>query len=368
MPLARYPRVSIAHGGGGRLMRQLIEQMFVPAFGGAATVQLNDSAVVARPAGRLAFTTDSFVVRPLFFPGGDIGRLAVFGTVNDLAMSGARPMYLSVSFILEEGLPMETLWQVVQSIAQAAREAQVTIVTGDTKVVERGCADGMYITTSGVGVFYSDQQADVPSRVQPVAADAWLRLEPGQVRPGDAILVSGDVGRHGIAVLAQREGLQFETAVESDCGPLVAPIQELLSAGLDVRCLRDLTRGGLATALIEVADASGTRSRIDESRIAVSNAVRAACELLGLDPLYVANEGRFAVWVAAHHADEALAILSRHAAAGVQPARIGFVESIERSEAASAEVGPRGEVVVRTTLGGHRLLDLLSGEQLPRIC
>ncbi|MFM9118205.1 MAG: hydrogenase expression/formation protein HypE [Planctomycetota bacterium] len=349
VPLTRYSHVSIAHGGGGRLMRQLIEEMFVPAFGGASAVQLNDSAVVARPTGRVALTTDSFVVRPLFFPGGDIGRLAVFGTVNDLAMSGARPLYLSVSFILEEGLPLETLWRVVQSIARAAREAGVTIVTGDTKVVDRGLADGLYITTSGMGVFLGeDDRSSSPPK---------LLMGPQFVQPGDAIVVSGDVGRHGIAVLAQREGLQFETTLESDLAALVHPVTDLLSAGLELHCLRDLTRGGLATAVCEVAQSSCTRALLDEASIGVHPAVRAACELLGFDPLYVANEGRFAVWLPAAAADQAVEILQRHAPLDSQPAVIGVVD-------ASAQ----GEVVLRTRLGGHRPLDLLSGEQLPRIC
>lgn len=349
VPLTRYSHISIAHGGGGRLTRQLIEEMFVPAFGGTSAVQLNDSAVVARPTGRVAFTTDSFVVRPLFFPGGDIGRLAVFGTVNDLAMSGARPLYLSVSFILEEGLPLETLWRVVQSMARAAREAGVTIVTGDTKVVERGLADGLYINTAGMGVFLDeDDRSGLPREAL---------LGPQRVQPGDAIVLSGDVGRHGIAVLAQREGLQFETTLESDLAALVNPVMDLISAGLELHCLRDLTRGGLATAVCEVAQTSATRARLHEPSIGVHPAVRAACELLGFDPLYVANEGRFAVWLPAAAADQAVDILRRHTSGDAAPAMIGSVEA-----------GTRGEVVLRTRLGGHRPLDLLSGEQLPRIC
>ena len=285
----------MAHGGGGRLTDQLIEEMFVPAFGNAALGDRHDGARLDFGAVRLAFTTDSYVVRPLFFPGGDIGTLAVNGTVNDLAMCGARPRYLSCGFIIEEGLPMETLWRVVSSMRQAADAAGVSIVTGDTKVVDRGKGDGVYMNTAGVGVL---EHARV--------------IAPGQVRMGDVVLLSGDLGRHGMAVMAAREGLEFESAIESDCAPLARPALALLEAGLDVHCMRDLTRGGLASAMVEIATASRLHLHLDESAIPVREDVRGACEVLGFDPCYVANEGRFVVIVAPPDADRALAILREH--------------------------------------------------------
>ncbi len=337
LPLSDYPRVLMAHGSGGRLMNQLIDRVFRTTF---PDVQPHDSAVLAAPppGQRVAFTTDAFVVRPLVFPGGTIGDLAINGTVNDLAMSGARPRWLSASFILEEGLEMATLWAIVQSMRVAAEAAGVVIVTGDTKVVERGRADGMYITTAGLGW--------VP--------DA-LTISPAQVQTGDVVLVSGDLGRHGMAVMAARESLQFETTLESDCAPLAAPVQTLLDAGVEVHCLRDITRGGLAAVLNEIATASGHALTCDESAIPVDGAVRSACEILGFDPLQVACEGRFCAIVSAATADRALSALQTHRA---EAARIGTIGSPDSSPF----------VTLTTALGSHRVLDMPRGELLPRIC
>jgi len=318
-------------------MHQLIEGTFRSAFDNPWLNEQGDAAVLNVNESRLAFTTDSFVVQPLEFPGGDIGRLAVFGTVNDLAMAGARPLHLSAGFILEEGLPLATLNRIVASMRDAAEEAGVTIVTGDTKVVDRGKADGLFINTAGVGV-----------------VQHGLALGPAAMQPGDAVLVNGDLGRHGIAVMACREGLAFETPLESDCAPLAAPVAALLDAGVQVRCLRDLTRGGLASAVNELC---GGRAgmRLIESRIPVEEAVRGACELLGLDPLYVANEGRFIAVVAPEDAGRALDLLASHAA-GAAPAHIGHITATP------------GRVLLESPIGAERILDLLSGEQLPRIC
>jgi hydrogenase expression/formation protein HypE len=339
LPLADYPRVLLAHGGGGRLMRALVRDLFAAAFDNPLLAQAHDGAAFDSPGARLAFTTDSYVVRPLFFPGGSIGELAVYGTVNDLAMCGARPLYLSAGFILEEGLAIETLWRIAQSMAQAARRAGVAVVTGDTKVVERGKGDGVFITTSGVGV------------IRGRAA-----IAPSAVRAGDAILLSGDLGRHGIAILAARAELALESEVGSDCAPLADSVQALLASGADVHCLRDLTRGGLAAALNEVAETARLDATIDERAIAIDERVRAACELVGFDALELANEGRFAAWVAPRDAERALAAL----------------ESVPESRGATLighVAGPgRGTVRMRGVLGTERILDMPSGEQLPRIC
>ncbi len=341
VPLTDHTTVQMAHGGGGRMMRALIEQMLLPAFQSpdSAATAPHDSVVLDVSGSRLAFTTDSFVVHPLFFPGGDIGKLAVYGTVNDLAMSGARPLYLSCGLILEEGLPLDTLQRVVQSMRQAADEVGVQIVTGDTKVVDRGKADQLFINTSGIGV--------VPS---------GITGHPSRVQPGDKILISGDIGRHGIAIMSHREGLKFDGAPESDCASLADLVAKLTELGSALHCMRDLTRGGLAAALVEIADHVSVGITLREAAIPVIAPVRGACELLGLDPFYVANEGRLVAIVAAEAASRALEILAAHPAA-VNPALIGEVTATHR-----------GEVEVLNAYGSGRLLDLPAGEQMPRIC
>ena len=339
IPIRDYPTVTLAHGGGGSLMRSLIEKMIAPAFDSRGEFLQHDSAVLPRPEGRIAMTTDSFVVRPLFFPGGDIGSLAINGTVNDLAMVGARPLYLTCGFILEEGLPMETLWRVIQSLKTAAEVANVKIVTGDTKVVDNGKGDGIFVNTSGVGVLEHD-----------------LEIHPRSIRPGDAILINGDIGRHGIAIMAVREGLSFETTIESDCAPLAATVQELLSAKIPVHCLRDCTRGGLASALAEISATAKRHIEIDEASLSVREDVRGACEILGLDPMYIANEGRFVAFVPQEQAATALEIL-RRGPGGENAAIIGRVSENAKPIA-----------TLRSRLGSTRIIDLLSGEQLPRIC
>lgn len=334
----RHAFVQMAHGGGGRRMKELVEGLFLPILG-AAPEGLHDSAVLPVGSTRLAFTTDGFVVHPRAFPGGDLGELAVYGTVNDLAMAGARPLALSTAFILEEGLPLAELAALVASMRAAADRCGVRLVTGDTKVVDRGKADGIFITTAGIG--------EIPAGVE---------VHPRRVHPGDAVLVSGDLGRHGIAVMSVREGLQFETPLVSDCGPVHHLAAALLEGGVAVHCLRDPTRGGLASVLNEIATAAGVAIEADEAAVPVDEAVAAACEILGLDPLYVACEGRLVAFLPAAEADRALALL-RAIPEGAGAAVIGQVTA-----------GPAGRVSLRTALGTTRLLDLLSGEQLPRIC
>ncbi|MBH0177640.1 MAG: hydrogenase expression/formation protein HypE [Nitrospira sp.] len=339
LPTSEKKTVQLAHGGGGRLMQQLIREVFVRSFGDPLSTHLHDGATWPVSEGTLAFTTDSYVVQPLFFPGGDIGSLAVHGTVNDLAMCGAKPLWLSAGFILEEGLAMETLQRIVDSMAQAAKEAGVAIVTGDTKVVDKGKGDGIFINTAGIGV--------VPPGVN---------IGPQQIVPDDAILVSGDLGLHGVAVLSVREGLSFSGDIASDSAPLHRVVADLIAAGIEIHCLRDLTRGGLASACNEIASASGMKLSIDERAVPVRSEVQGACEVLGLDPLYVANEGRFVAFVPEAQADQALSIMHRHAVAS-GAMRAGEVNGRESPI-----------VVLKTVLGTHRILDLLSGEQLPRIC
>jgi hydrogenase expression/formation protein HypE len=339
LPLSQRAEIQIGHGGGGRLTQELIDAVFAPAFRNAALDARHDGAILTAPGTRIAFTTDSHVVSPLFFPGGDIGTLAVHGTANDLAMCGARPRWMSAGFILEEGLPITTLQRVVASMAAAAAAAGAQIVTGDTKVVERGKGDGIYINTSGVGV-----------------VGHGATISPAAVRPGDVVLLSGDIGRHGMAILAQREGLAFESAIVSDCACLWPAVEALLESGADVHCLRDLTRGGLATAAIEIAETGGVEIALDEMAVTVTEAVCGACEILGMDPFYVANEGRFIAIVPAADADRALEAISRCAPGG--PARqIGVVRAARRAH-----------VTLRSVVGVERILDRLSGEQLPRIC
>ncbi|MFB3853058.1 MAG: hydrogenase expression/formation protein HypE [Vicinamibacterales bacterium] len=339
IPIGRYSHVVMAHGGGGRLMHDLIERVFLHRFGPSDMSSAHDSATLEAAGTKLAFTTDSYVVRPLFFPGGDIGSLAVNGTVNDLAMSGARPLAISAAFILEEGLPVETLDRIVASMRHAADAAGVSIVTGDTKVVDRGKADGVFISTAGVGVI-----------------EHGLTIRPSSIRAGDAVIVSGDLGRHGIAVMAVREDLAFESPIESDCAPLVRPVMDMIAAGVEVHCMRDLTRGGLASALNELASGARLGIRLKESLIEVRDEVLGACELLGFDPLYVANEGRFVAFVPERDADLAIEVLRRHEVSAAS-ARVGLV---------TAEAVP--PVTLATRSGSTRIMDMLTGEQLPRIC
>jgi hydrogenase expression/formation protein HypE len=337
VPLPAGESVLLGHGSGGRLTADLIRTVFLPAFGGRELSRLGDAAVVEAGSVRLAFTTDSFVVQPRFFPGSDIGALAVNGTVNDLAMMGATPLYLSAALILEEGLPMDDLRRVVSSMAEACRVAGVELVTGDTKVVERGSADGLYVTTAGVGL--------VPPEVD---------VGPERARPGDAVLVSGPIGAHGVAVMSRRAGIEFDGAVESDSAPLTGLVAKMLAAG-EVHALRDATRGGVASVLNEIAQASSVSITTEEDAYPIPDPVRGACEMLGLDPLYVANEG-VCVAVVAGPDSEAVLAAARADPLGRQAAVVGRIE----------EGGPA--VRVRTGLGGSRPLVLLAGDQLPRIC
>jgi hydrogenase expression/formation protein HypE len=341
IPRSSYDQVLLGHGSGGRLTSELIERLFLPAFGNETLSRLEDQATLrVGPAGaRLAFSTDSFVVRPLFFPGGDIGSLAVNGTVNDLAVGGAQARFLSAAFILEEGLPMADLQRIVASMRQACAAAGVQLVTGDTKVVDRGKGDGVFITTSGIGVV-------PPGRELSIAAG----------RPGDRVLVSGPIGDHGIAILSAREGLEFETALVSDTVSLHDLTAALLEAGLAIRCMRDPTRGGLAGAVHDLARGSRVGVRLQETAIPVRPEVHAACEMLGLDPLHVACEGRLMAVVAAADCERALGILHSHPK-GAGAAAIGELVADEP-----------GLVVMTSTLGSTRLVTPLLGEQLPRIC
>ena len=341
VPRVADDRIVLAHGGGGRLTHQLIEKIFIPAFSNAALEQRHDGAIVPVNGSPVAFTTDSFVVRPLIFPGGNIGDLAVNGTVNDLAMCGARPLYLSAGFILEEGLEMETLRIVVTSMQEAAAKANVKLVTGDTKVVDKGKGDGIFVNTSGIGVIESNVR---------------IAIGPASVQIGDAVIVSGDLGRHGIAILSVREGLEFESPILSDCANLWPAVAALLDAGIEIHCLRDLTRGGLATTLNEIAADRNICVKLEEALIPVDEVVQGACEILGLDPLYVANEGRFAVFVPEAQANAAIEVLKKVEVSRAS-VRVGRVEE-----------SPGRTVILQSRIGGNRVVDMLSGEQLPRIC
>jgi hydrogenase expression/formation protein HypE len=339
IPLSEYPRVLLAHGGGGRLSQHLIEKMLYPSFENRLLEPLHDGAIVSLDGGRLAFTTDSHVVHPLFYPGGDIGRLSVFGTANDLAMCGARPLFISCGLILEEGLPMEDLWRVIVSIREAAAEAGVQVITGDTKVVERGKGDGVFINTSGIGTV-------LPG----------LDVGPQRLRPGDEIVVSGPIGLHGIAIMALREGIEMETEIRSDSAFIYPMVESLAEAGLEIHMLRDPTRGGVSSALNEMASRSGVGIHLEEEPLPIPAEVEGVCEILGLDPLYVANEGNFLAIIAEGQGARAVETLRRHPL-GASAALIGRV---------AAEHA--GIVVMRTKIGGERVVDMMSGEQLPRIC
>jgi hydrogenase expression/formation protein HypE len=339
IPIQDHPKILLGHGSGGKLMRQLIEKMFLSTFKNPFLEKQHDGAVLNLTSKKIAFTTDSYVVHPIFFPGGDIGSMAVYGTVNDLAMCGAKPLYLSASFIIEEGFLMEELWRVVQSMKRAADETGVSIVTGDTKVVNHGKGDGIFINTSGVGVIEHE-----------------LEISPKAVRAGDVVLLSGDVGRHGVAVMASREGLEFETTIKSDLAPLDKMVQSILEAGIEIHCLRDLTRGGLTSGLVEIANSACLSIRIDDAKVLVADEVRGACEILGLDPYYVANEGRFIVFVSRDDAKKTCQVMKKFPA-GQNACEIGSVEKLQDAP-----------VVVKNQIGTTRILEMLSGEQLPRIC
>ena len=353
-PLTTRDHVLLGHGSGGKLSAELVRDVFLPAFSNPALAQLNDQAVVSINGTRIAITTDSFVVKPLFFPGGDIGSLAVHGTVNDLAMGGAQPLFLSAAFIIEEGFSMDLLQRVVGSLKRAADDAGVQIVTGDTKVVEKGKGDGLFINTTGVGV--------VPE---------GLELSANRSRPGDKVVLSGSIGDHGIAILAQREGLEFESAITSDSAPLHTLVAEMLRleshfcqnraemghpVNAVIRCMRDPTRGGLSSAFNEIAGQSQVGIELDEPTIPIRDEVKGACEMLGLDPLYVANEGKLIAIVEPSAADALVAVMRKHPL-GKDTRVIGTV--VERNT---------GMVTMRTALGTTRIVDMLAGDQLPRIC
>ena len=332
-------QIDMSHGAGGRASAQLIDELFVAAFDNEWLRQGNDQAMFRIPAGRMVMATDAHVVSPLFFPGGDIGCLSVHGTINDVAMSGAQPLYLSASFIIEEGFPLSELKRIVDSMALASREAGVPVITGDTKVVERGKGDGVFITTTGVGV--------VPDGVD---------IDGSNARPGDVILLSGTIGDHGVAIMSKRESLAFDTEICSDTAALHGLVAQMVAAVPGIRVLRDPTRGGLATTLNEIAKQSGVGMQLDEAAIPVLPQVDAACEFLGLDPLYVANEGKLVAICAATDAEALLAVMHSHPL-GMRAARIGEVLADEH-----------GFVQMRTRFGGRRVVDWLAGEQLPRIC
>ena len=338
-PLPARDTILLGHGSGGKLSAELVRDLFLPAFTNPALARLDDQAVVRINGARIAITTDTFVVKPLFFPGGDIGSLAVHGTVNDLAMGGATPLFLTAGFIIEEGLAMETLRRVVASLRHAAEAAGVQVVTGDTKVVERGSGDGIFINTTGIGVVPDD-----------------IDFSADRARAGDKVLLSGSLGDHGIAILAQREGLEFESTIESDSAALHGLVADMLAITHDSRCMRDPTRGGLSSTLNEIAEQSRVAIELQESAIPIREEVRGACELLGLDPLYVANEGKLVAIVPVEVAERVLAAM-RQNPLGTNAQIVGTVRS-----------GEAGLVTMRTALGTSRIVDMLAGDQLPRIC
>jgi hydrogenase expression/formation protein HypE len=338
-PILDHKTVVLGHGSGGKLTHQLIQKMIVPAFQNPILEAQHDGAILPMNGARIAFSTDSYIVHPIFFPGGNIGDLAVNGTVNDLAMCGAKAQYLSASLIIEEGLPMDDLWQVLSSMRAAAERAGVTLVTGDTKVVDRGKGDKIFVNTSGIGMVLDD-----------------VNIDPTLASPGDLIIVSGPIASHGMAIMSVREGLEFETAIESDTAALNGLVETMLAASSGIHVLRDPTRGGVASALNEIAERSRVGIRIDESRIPIRPDVQGACEILGLDPLYVANEGKLLAFVSPHEADGVLAAMRRDP--------LG-----RESEIIGEVIADHPQLVVmRTRIGGNRIVDMLSGEQLPRIC
>ncbi len=334
----RNDRILLSHGSGGKASHELIEEIFLPAFSNPFLDQLNDQAVMEADGSRLAYTTDSYVVDPIFFPGGDIGRLAVCGTVNDLAMSGAVPLYLSAGFIIEEGFLISELRAVVESMRQAAEEAGVKVVTGDTKVVNRGHADRLFINTSGIGF-----------------VGEGIDISGGNAKPGDKVIISGNIGDHGIAVLSRREGLEFDAPIMSDCAPLNSLVSDMLSVTQNIHCLRDPTRGGLATTLNELSEQSGVGVIIEESKLLIREPVKGACELLGYDPLYVANEGKLVAIVPAENASRMLTKMKEN--------RYG-----RDAEIIGEVIAEPKRVLLKTAIGGTRIVDMLAGELLPRIC
>jgi len=339
IPITNYKEIVLAHGSGGKLSHQLIEKMVLPQFRNELLAPLHDGAVFSLGNERIAFSTDSYVVSPIFFPGGDIGRLAVHGTINDLAMCGARPLYLSCGFILEEGTPMEDFWRIVQSMRDAADTAGVKLVTGDTKVVDRGKADKIFINTSGIGIIREG-----------------VDINPVRAQAGDKILVSGQIATHGIAIMSVREGLEFETEIASDTAALNDLVETILAGSKGIHVLRDPTRGGVTSALTEIAQTAQVGMLLDEARIPISEEVKGACEILGLDPLYVANEGKLIAIVSSSDADRVLTAMKSHSL-GKEAAIIGEVTDDNI-----------GFILMKTRVGGTRVVDMLSGEQLPRIC
>jgi len=339
LPISTYKEIVLAHGSGGKLSQQLIQGMVLPRFRNELLDPLHDGAIFGINGARLAFSTDSYVVSPIFFPGGDIGKLAVHGTVNDLSMCGARPLYLSVGLILEEGLPMEDFTRVLDSMREAAEAAGVQLVTGDTKVVDRGKADRIFINTSGIGL--------IPEGVN---------IHPARAQAGDQVIISGKIAEHGMAIMSVREGLEFETEIASDTAALNGLVSAMLDACKDIHVLRDPTRGGVTSALTEICQGSKIGIRLDESTIPISEEVKGACEILGLDPLYVANEGKLVAIVSPNEAPSVLAVMRAH------PLGTGAV--------IIGEVVPEhpGYLTMKTRVGGTRVVDMLTGEQLPRIC
>jgi hydrogenase expression/formation protein HypE len=339
IPISEYPQILLAHGGGGTLSQQIIKKMIAPQFQNELLSPLHDGAIFTLGGTRFAFSTDSYVVSPIVFPGGDIGELAVYGTVNDLSMCGARPQYLSAAFVIEEGFAMDDLWRVILSMKAAAEKAGILLVTGDTKVVDRGKGDKIYINTSGIGTIR--EGVNVSSR---------------GARPGDVVILSGEIAVHGIAIMSVREGLEFQSPIMSDTAPLNGIVESMLEASPDIHVLRDPTRGGVASALNEIAESSHVGVEIQQEAIPISEPVRGACEILGLDPLYVANEGKLIAFVAPGGAEDVLACMRQHPL-GKQSAVIGQVVSDHA-----------GTVVMKTSIGSTRVVGMLSGEQLPRIC
>lgn len=339
IPISEYPSILLAHGGGGKLSHHLIQKMFVDQFRNDSLEMLHDGAMLRVEGERLAFSTDSYVVHPIFFPGGDIGQLAINGTVNDLAMCGAIPRYLSAALIIEEGFAMEDLWRVIRSMREAATAAGTILVTGDTKVVDKGKGDQIFITTSGIGVIEKD-----------------VNIDPRRAAVGDAIIISGNIAQHGIAIMSVREGLEFETTIESDTAALNSLVYQMLDICRDIHVLRDPTRGGVASSLNEIAHSAQVGIQISEEKIPIAEDVSGACEILGFDPLYVANEGKLIAFVPAPKAEEVLAVMRRHPR-GKESQIVGHAVSDHP-----------GLVVMKTKVGGSRVVDMMSGEQLPRIC